>query len=29
MNECQLTAQDTTNFDTDDEWGKGGGLFYN
>lgn len=23
MNECQLTAQDTTNFDADDEWGKG------
>ncbi|WP_397330466.1 hypothetical protein [Paenibacillus polymyxa] len=22
MNECQLTAQDTTNFDADDEWGK-------
>ncbi|MEK3707610.1 GNAT family N-acetyltransferase [Paenibacillus sp. FSL R7-0198] len=23
MNECQLTAQDTTNFDADDEWGNG------
>lgn len=27
MNECQLTAQDTTNFDADDEWGKGKDCF--
>ncbi|MEK4360947.1 hypothetical protein MKX68_00360 [Paenibacillus sp. FSL M8-0212] len=27
MNECQLTAQDTTNFDADDEWGKGKECF--
>ncbi|MEK4073811.1 hypothetical protein MHI01_07870 [Paenibacillus sp. FSL M7-0656] len=27
MNERHLTAQDTTNFDADDEWGKGKDCF--